>query len=257
MDAPAPLSRPKVRRWLPYWAVFQADLHQTLRSWVYRVWVLLLVLAAGGYLLNRGGIYHGAGMIQSASIVIGDLLRWSLLGSITLIIALTGGSISSERGTMADSVLSRGISRHQYFLGKLHARLITVLSTFLAMGVVAVAGSFFFVSVDLSLLGGLVALATIVALLTAVTTCGVTISAMANSTTVGVTVLWILLYGAGFALAWVPSGHLTPDRILSNLPNILHGAYDFPSHVEFIGYLAGGSLLVALVGLGYFSRRDV
>src|SRR5438552_2930634 len=109
MDEPAPDTKPKIKRWLPYWAVLQADLRQTLRSWIYRVWVLLSVLAATGYLLNRVGIYHGAGMIQSASTVIGELMQWSMVGSITLIIALAGGSISSEKGTMADSILSRGI----------------------------------------------------------------------------------------------------------------------------------------------------
>ena len=34
-----------INRWLPYWAVFQYDVGQTLRSWVYRVWVL--AVAAG------------------------------------------------------------------------------------------------------------------------------------------------------------------------------------------------------------------
>ena len=44
MDTPAPAQPGKIHRWLPYWAVFQADLRQTLRSWVYRVWVMLSVL---------------------------------------------------------------------------------------------------------------------------------------------------------------------------------------------------------------------
>ena len=56
-----------------------------------------------------------------------DLLRWTLLGSVRFIVVLSAGSISSERGTLADSVLSRGISRHQYFLGKWHARLASVM----------------------------------------------------------------------------------------------------------------------------------
>src|SRR5262245_65203254 len=110
MDTPTPAKPIRINRWLPYWAVFQADLHQTLRSWVYRTWVLLSVLAALGYLLYRVGVYREAGIIQPASALISDLLRWTVVGSVTLIIALTAGSISSERGTMADSVLSRGIS---------------------------------------------------------------------------------------------------------------------------------------------------
>ena len=61
MDSPAPIKATKINRWLPYWAVFQADLRQTLQSWVYRVWILVSVLAAAGYLLYRIGIQHEAG----------------------------------------------------------------------------------------------------------------------------------------------------------------------------------------------------
>src|SRR5262249_6759775 len=153
--APAPVV--KINRWLPYWAVFQADLRQTLGSWVYRTWVLLSVLAAVGYLLYRVGVYREAGIIQYASALISDLLRWSVLGSVTLVIILTAGSISSERGTLADSVLSRGISRYQYFLGKWHARLVVVLTTFLVMGLAALTSSYFFLHEDLSLGGSLLA----------------------------------------------------------------------------------------------------
>src|SRR6516164_4112722 len=159
-------------RWLPYWAVFQADVRQTLQSWVYRVWVLLSVLATVGYLLYRVGLAHEAGIAQPASLLVSHLIRWGVLGSVTLIVVLTAGAISADRGTVADSVLSRGISRYQYFLGKWHARL-------------APAASLFFLHQDLSLSGCLIALVTVAALLAAVITCGVTVSALTNSTVLG------------------------------------------------------------------------
>src|SRR5271156_607958 len=144
MDAPAtpaPTKRIRVNRLLPYWAVFQADFRHTINSWIYRVWVLLSLFAAVGCLLYRYGAYRVAGMVQPASELVSDLLHWTVLGSVTLIIILTGGSISSERGTMADSILSRGISRYQYFLGKWHARLAAILGTFLAIGCLALVAS--------------------------------------------------------------------------------------------------------------------
>lgn len=257
MDSPAPTKVTRINRWLPYWAVFQADLRQTMRSWVYRVWVLGVILAATGYLLYRAGVYREAGMIQSASTLISDLLRWSMLGSITLIIALTGGSISSEKGTMADSVLSRGISRYQYFMGKWHARLVAVLSTFFAMGLIALVGSFFLLHEDLSLTGCLVAMGIIIALLASVTTLGVAVSGIINSTMLGITMLWLTVHGILFGMNLLPSRFISPDRVLNNLPTILRGTYN----LHAIGRLAGWSLLasfiVALFSLVYFSRRDV
>jgi ABC-type transport system involved in multi-copper enzyme maturation permease subunit len=257
MDTPAPRRPAVIKRWLPYWAVLQADFDQTLRSWVYRVWVLASVLAASGYLLYRIGVQREAGMVQSASDLISDLLRWSVLGGVALIIILTGGTISSERGIMADSVLSRGISRYQYFLGKWHARLAVVSGTFLMMGLVVFGGSFFFLHEDLHLMGSLLAICSVLALLGVVTTCGVTMSAISNSTVVGIAVLWILIYGAGIALTLLLPHQPTPGWVLNSLPQTLRGYYDFSTVSRLLGWSAGGSVVVALIGLAYFGRRDV
>src|SRR5262245_13469659 len=236
MDAPAAAKPPKINRWLPYWAVFRADLHQTLTSWVYRVWVLVSVLAAVGYLLYRVGIQREAGIVQHASTLLSDLLRWTLFGSITLLIVLTAGSISSERGTLADSVLSRGISRYQYFLGKWHARLVALTGTFFVMGLFALVAAFFLVHEDLSLVGCLLALLTVTAVLAAVISCGVAASAVFNSTLVGLASLWVVLYGTGFLLSLLPASIPTPMHALDRLPNVLRGLYDVENLTRLMGW---------------------
>jgi len=256
MDAVAEKKPVTFNRWLPYWAVFQADMRQTLRSWVYRFWVLLSVLATIGYLLYRFGIYQG-GIEQPASLHISYLLRWIVLGSAAIICVLTAGSISSERGTMADSVLSRGISRYQYFIGKWHARLVTVLGTFLALGLVTLISALFLLHEDLSWDGSLVALLTVAALLTAVITFGVTVSAVANSTVLGIAVLWAVLCGGYFLLSFLPQRFASPDRALQRLPHILQGHYDLNSLAQFVGWAVLLSCATALIGMAYFSRRDV
>ncbi len=257
MDAVAEKRPVAFNRWLPYWAVFQSDVRQTLRSWVYRFWVLLSVLATVGYLLYRFGSYHEVGIVQSASLHVSHLLRWIVLGSAVIICVLTAGSISSERGTMADSVLSRGISRYQYFLGKWHARLATVLGTFLTLSVLTLISALFLLHEDLSWDGSLAALATVAALLGAVITFGVTVSAIANSTVLGIAVLWGILCATGVLLSFLPPNYPSPDRALQRLPYILQGHYDFIGLAQFVGWSFLSSCVAALVGLAYFSRRDV
>ena len=256
METPTATKAVRINRWLPYWAVFQADVRQTLRSWVYRTWVGVAVLAALGYFLYHVGIYQKAGIIQQASTLVSDLLRWTALGSVTLIVVLTAGAISSERGTMADSVLSRGISRYQYFLGKWHARLLTVLSTYLIMGVLALVAGYFLLHEDLSLHGSLAALVTVAAVLAFVISCGVTVSAICNSTVLGIAALWIGLYGAGFILS-VLSVRYSPDRMLAMLPDVLRGYFNLHTFGRMIGWSALASCGIALVGLIYFGWRDV
>jgi hypothetical protein len=244
-------------RWLPYWAVLQADMQQTLVSWVYRVWLLVSVLAGAGYLLYRVGLVQQAGIVQPASALVSDLLRWTVLGSISLVVVLTVGCISSERGTMADSVLSRAISRYQYFLGKWHSRLLTVLATYLVTALAVVIGSAFLLHEDLTPGGCAMALGTVAAMLAVVVTCGVTVSAMCNSSVLGVAILWVALYGGGFALSFLPPRLLSPQKALDYLPHILQGRYDLELLLQLMGGSVVFSCLVASVGMFYFARRDV
>jgi hypothetical protein len=125
------------------------------------------------------------------------------------------------------------------------------------MGIVALTASYFLLHEDLSLIGSLVALATVAALLAAVITSGVTVSAMVNNTVVAIAVLWIVLYGAGFALSLLPTHYPSPDRIVGSLPAVLRGFYDLTALGRIAGYSALFSLVTALVGLISFSRRDV
>src|ERR1043165_4089608 len=176
MDAAVTIPiRLKYRRWLPYVAVLQTDVRQTLRSWVYRLWALAMFLAAFGYILYRLGVHREAGIIQPATLVMSDLIRWVVMGSAAVIAALTVGSISAERGTLADSVLSRGISRYQYFVAKWHSRLFSVIVTFVVLIGGVLLASHFMVHEDVSWDGGLVALGVLAAILLVVATCGVTV----------------------------------------------------------------------------------
>jgi hypothetical protein len=257
MEAPATVAPPKYIRLLPYWAVLQTDLRQTLRGWVWRTWVLATVLAAVGYLLYRLGVYREAGIVQRASLLVGDLLRWSLLASGLLVVVLTVGGVATERGTLADSVLSRGISRYQYFLAKLHARLVCVLLTFTLLTAALLVTSHFLVHEDLSLDGSLVALLVLAVLLVVVVTCGVTVGALTASPVLGIGVLWLVLYAAGFLLSFLPKQYPTPDRVLNRLPQILQGLYDFQALERMMGVALAAAFVVMVLGLVSFARSDV
>src|SRR5947209_19626507 len=102
MDVPSAVAAPfKYRRWLPYWAVLRTDVRQTLRSWVYRLWVVVTLLAAGGFLLYRFGVHREAGLTQAAAVHTGDLLRPVALGSLALLGILCVMSISSDGASLA------------------------------------------------------------------------------------------------------------------------------------------------------------
>src|SRR5262245_37743442 len=226
MDQPAAATI-RYNRLLPYWAVFQTDLRQTARSWVYRLWVLMSVLAATGLLLYKVGLHKEAGIFQSAAAQSGDLFRLMVIGSLALVVVLAVSAISSERGTVADSVLSRGISRYQYFLAKWHARLVVVTATFAVLSLAILLASYLLFKddsqSDISLMGGLAAVLTVCAVLAVIVSWGVTIGALSNGTMLGITVFWLVLYGSGFLLSLLPEPWPSPERQLTRLKFVLQG----------------------------------
>ncbi|MSQ94449.1 MAG: ABC transporter permease [Gemmataceae bacterium] len=261
MNATTPaVAAPRLRiiRLLPYWAVFQADFKATFNSWLYRAWVLLTIGGGLGYLLYRFGATRVSGIIQHAPDTVGDLLHWVIYGGVTLIIALTAGAICSERGTMADSVLSRGISRRQYFMGKWHSRLTLVLATYFIQAGLALGGSYYMLHSDaLTIDGCCVAMLVVASMLLFVVTFGVTVSAMSSNTLVSIAVVWITLYGGGFVLTQLPGSIPSPERALQNLPTIMRGHYNWTALSETMLISLAVSCVTALVGMFCFSRRDV
>jgi ABC-2 type transport system permease protein len=258
MDASAATIAPfKYQRWLPYWSVLQTDMRQILRSWVYRLWVAVIILAAAGFLVYRFGVHREAGIVQPSAVHTSDLFRGVSLGSLALIVVLTVSSISSERGTLADSVLSRGISRYQYFLAKCHARTLIVVLTFSVLASIMLFAFNFLLADDLSLIGCLAAVLTISALLAAVVSVGVAVGGACQSTVVGITLLWIVLYGSGILMSLLPSTFPTPEKVLARLPKVLCGQYDLTSLWEWVL----GAVIVAwvssIVGMLIFARKDV
>lgn len=247
----------KYQRWLPYWAVLQTDLRQTVRSWAWRLWVIVVSAAAVGFLMYHFGVHRQAGINQDASEHSSDLMRGIVLGSLALIVVLTVSAISSERGTLADSVLSRGISRYQYFLAKWHSRSIIILATFAALAALALTCNHFLLSENMSFTGGLMAIVTICAVLWAIISVGVTIGAMTGSTVLGITMFWIVLYGCGFLMSLLPSHYPSPGQMFSRLPNVLQGKYSTDAVAEFIIISTAVSLVSGTAGLLTFARKDV
>lgn len=264
MDQPTTSAVPfRFLRLLPYWAVLQTDLGQTARSWVYRLWVLMMGVAAGGYVLFKLGAAK-AGEYQPASVQTDDLLRALAVGSLSLISLLAVSSISSERGTIADSILSRGISRHQYFLAKWHARLIVILGTFVSTAAVVLAAYalLFTESVqgsgaNLTFRGGVAGIALLAAVLAVVVSWGVAIGALSSGTVIGITLFWIAIFGGLAAASRLPADYPNLTWMTDGLRNVLRGGTGGTDVVEFVLAAAVLAAAGAAVGLVGFARRDV
>lgn len=253
---PAP-STPRFNPLLPYFAVFRTDLRQTFHSWLFRLWVIVVVIAAVGYGLYKFGIHREVGLVQSASEQTGVLLGTVGVLTLAFVSLMAVHAICGERGTVADSILSRGISRRQYFAAKWHARTVVLLVAFAVLAAGVLTAYHYLLEPDLSFRGCVVGLAVAVAVLAAVIAWGVTVGAMANGTVIGATLFWLVLFGGLFLLSFLPAPFPTGSGMLSALRTTLRGHYD-PTKVA---QLIGVCLLVAAVGGGVglvgYSKKDV
>ncbi len=255
--APTALAAPRFNPLLPYFAVFRTDLRQTFHSWLFRLWVMVVVIASVGYGLYKFGIHREVGLVQSASEQTGVLLGSVGVLTLAFVSLIAVHAVSGERGTVADSILSRGISRRQYFAAKWHSRSVVLLAAFAVLSTGVLTAYHYLLEPDLSFGGCAVGIAVAAAVLAAVIAWGVTVGAMSNGTVIGVTLFWLALFGSLFLLSFLPPPFPSGSGLLSGLRSTLRGHYD-PAKV---GWVIGVSLLVAAVGgavglVGY-SKKDV
>jgi ABC-2 type transport system permease protein len=252
-----PQSTPRFNPLLPYFAVLRTDLRQTFHGWLFRLWVIVSVVAAVGYGLYKFGIHREVGLVQSASEQTGVLLGGVGLITLAFVSLVAVHAVSGEQGSVADSVLSRGISRRQYFAAKWHARSVVLLLTFAGLSAAVLSAYHYLLEPDLTLYGCVVAVGVAAAVLAAVIAWGVTVGAMANGTVIGVTLFWLVLFGGLFLLSFLPSPFPSGGNLITLLRTTLRGNYD----VAKAGWAVAVCLLVALtggtVGLVGYSKKDV
>jgi hypothetical protein len=112
-------------------------------------------------------------------------------------------------------------------------------------------------SEDLTFSGSVAGVLILASILFAVISWGVTIGAITNSTVLGITLFWIVLYGTGFLLSLLPQSFPAPDRILAKLPAILRGNFDGGMLGDVVLVSFGVALIAGIVGMISFSRKDV
>src|SRR5262249_725452 len=99
--------------------------------------------------------------------------------------------------------------------------------------------------------------AVVASLLMVVVSCGVSLSALCGNTLLGMSLLWLFLYGGGYLLELLPSSIPTPDRVLHEMPAILPGEDNTEWNWLLLEGTAAISGVAALIGMIGFSRRDV
>jgi hypothetical protein len=243
------------------------DLKQTVKGWLYRLSLLIVLIISVGVLLNRAAMHREAGVVQYASVHVGDFLHYTVIFGAALSALFTASAIAGERGNLIDNTLCRGVGRWHFYVGKWAARMIAVLGGFLLVGLIYMVASVFILKSDLDFDHCCVALLVVGSILWLMVSATMAVSATVNNTMLCLGLVLFILYGL-MALLWlVPMGNFTLIKFLNTLPMLIRptdlnpqpGTYIIPMmpFVKMAGYIALAGCVCSGLGMFHFMRKDV
>jgi ABC-2 type transport system permease protein len=230
-------------------ALLEADLASMARSWVVRIWLGLM--AAQALVTVPAAIQGGDPASDALAGLLGTYpVIWS-----TFAIIVSGGAVASEAGVVADSILSKAVTRYDYILAKFASRLITVLGLYLLVTLPATYLMSRAAGHDLTARGVIWAIVLVGLMLVLLTNLAVSCSTLFNRTLVAVVVVWVLWYAAGGIFALLELAHLSPLHVVESLPDMLRG--DTNDTWRTLAGFALPSGALTLLAVAYFARKDV
>jgi ABC-2 type transport system permease protein len=175
----------------------------------------------------------------------------------TFIIINTSGAVSSEAGVVADSILSKAVTRYDYILAKMAARLLTVIGLYLVITIPAAYLVSRYGQGSLDRAGTAWGITLIGMTLVLLTTLSVALSTLFNRTLVALIVAWFLWYSAGGIAALFQVNELSPLHIVNSLPDLLVGNYVAADEWRVLFGFTAVSVAVIMIAVVHFARKDL
>lgn len=236
---------------MAFWALMEADLvNSVARSWAVRGWIGLMVLQAIVTVPASTG--DGTAADALAGLLGTFPLIWSLF-----IIVNTSGAVSSESGVVADSILSKAVTRYDYILAKMASRLVLVIGAYLLITLPSAYLIYRYGIGDLSPRGVMWAVLVVGMMLVLLTSLSIALSTLFNRTMVAMVGAWGVWYSAGGITALFKVEFLSPLDIVDTLPATLTG--DFVAQDQWrilIGFTIVSAAVMGIAVL-HFSRKDL
>jgi ABC-2 type transport system permease protein len=233
----------------PFWAIVQADLRSLFKSRITYGWLLAAVFIQVVTTLGSRSTGTTSSVVSSG---LSDFIYiWSLV-----IIGLAASSVSSEAGELADSIMSKSVTRLDYVLAKFASRIAYTLICFTLVTAVLVGLALRLEVSDYDPLGLASAILLIALTLLMLTTLGVGLSVAMPNTVMAIVTLLVLWYSMTIFFPVIGLDPLSPGSLLSNVPDIVKGAWSWHEWETVVGFVAISGVSTALSS-AYFYMKDI
>jgi len=233
-------------------AILRYDLTQLSRSWLVRIWVALLVLPAG-FLVVVAATQKELASETMAAFIGAVMAPLSALA----VAVITSGAIAGETATVADSIMSRSVTRSEYLWAKIVSRLGVTMLVYFVVAIPFVYMVSRYAAPDTSAGGvasGLLMVAVLLAFLAAF---GIALSTLMRNVLVAVLVLLVTLLVSGVLLQFLGLTWMSTTAVIQALPETFRGrtpAYDQIRVLVVFPVLTAIALLSAMWG---FRSKDL
>ena len=249
MKSRADSSRRPSAKASPFWAIAQADLRALFKSRITYGWLLAAVFVQVVRTLGSASSGVTSSVVSSG---LSDFVYvWSLV-----ITALAASSVSSEAGELADSILSKSVTRLDYVLAKFASRITYTLVCFSVVSAVLLGLSLRLDVGDYSALGLASAVLLVALAMVTLTALGVALSIALPSTVVAIVALLVLWYSMTILFPVVGLGLASPGSMLGELPGVIKGAWGWDEWETAGAFLAISVASLALSS-AYFHSKDI
>ena len=233
----------------PFWAIVQADLKSLFKSRITYGWVLAAAFIQVIRTLGGHGSETLAAVVSSG---LSDFVYiWALV-----IIGLSASAVSSAAGELADSIMSKSVTRTDYVLAKFASRISYTLVTFFLVTALLVGLGLKLEGGDYDALGLLSAVLVAALLLATLTALGVGFSIAIPNSVMAIIALLVLWYSMTALFPVVGFDVLSPGSIMGTLPDLIRGVWDTGVSESIIG-LGAVSVAATVLSSGYFYLKDI
>ena len=236
-----------------YFALLRFDVGQLSRSWLVRGWVVLLTAPAAFLVVVAANEDELASETLAAYVA-------AVLAPLSWIVVsiLSASAISGEATVIADSILSKSVTRSEYMWAKITARLGVFLGVYLVVTVPLTYLVARYASANdtspAGLAGGLVMVAMLFAFLAAF---GIALSTMFRN--VQLSALGVLLTAviSGVALQFLGLNWMSTTAVLDELPETFRGETAVDDQIRVVVVFAALTAAAIASGVWYFRRKDL
>ena len=235
-----------------YLYLLRLDMEQLARSWLVRIWILLLVGPAGFF------VVVAANQRELASETLAAYVAAVLAPLSWLVVAvLSASAVNGEADVIADSILSRSVTRRAYIWSKFTARVGVFLAVYVAVTVPLVYLVLRFAVDDAAIEGIVWGLLTVASLLVFLAAFGIALSAIFRNMLASVLTVLVSTVASGAVFQFLALDWMSTTGVVSGLPETFRGEVSVAEQLRVLVVFGVLSVLATVFGIAWFRRKDL